>query len=148
MLSTAEPALIEDPDPTNPYWFGRGCVLGAAAGAVIALGLLIALRAVNHDWVVLPPAAILGLPIGAMAGGSDAMLAGAAVALMGRRARALVWPVAVVAGLVASAIPLIVTFHAGYPTADGGIWIGLGLSGAAFLSGAALTPVALWRRGR
>ncbi|HEU5268384.1 MAG TPA: hypothetical protein VFU36_00565, partial [Jatrophihabitans sp.] len=46
---------------------------------------------------------------------------------------------ALVGGAAAAALPLWITFHAGWPRADGGVYIGIGLSSAAFLAGAVLT---------
>lgn len=132
------------PRPVNRHWFGRGFLLGAAGGATIGLGLLLLLTAVAGDgWAILLPAAVIGAPIGALAGALDAGLALAVVGLIGSAARARIWPAALVAGVVAAVIPLLVTFHDGWPRAAGGGWIGLGLSASAFMSGLGLTPIAL-----
>jgi len=148
MLSTAAPHLVEH-DPTNPNWFSRGCTLGAIGGAMIAVGFLIALSLAGQDeWSMLVPEAILGMPAGAGAGAAEAVLALSVLHLLPHRALALRWPAALVAASVAAAVPLLLTFHAGMPTAAGGIWIGLGLAAAAFVAGAALTPIALRPRSR
>lgn len=116
----------------------RTLVLGALAGAVLGELYLLALTIAIGDWQTYPGAVVLGVPFGALAGVLEGLLALAAVLLLGRRLRRRVPLASLVAGLAAAAVPLLITFHAGWPRAEGGVYIGIGLSGAAFLAGSVL----------
>jgi hypothetical protein len=124
--------------PTDPAMLQRTVVLGAIAGGVIGELYLLALTIAIGDWETYPGAAILGVPFGALAGVLEGLVALAAVLLLGRRLRRIVPLASVVGGLAAAAIPLLITFHAGWPRAEGGSYIGIGLSGAAFVAAAGL----------
>ncbi len=116
----------------------RTLLLGALAGAVLGQLYLLALTIAIGDWQAYPGAAVLGVPAGALAGVLEGLLALAAVLLLGRRLRRSVPLASLVGGLAAAALPLLITFHAGWPRADGGAAIGIGLSGAAFVAGSVL----------
>lgn len=116
----------------------RTLVLGAIAGAVLGELYLVALTIAIGDWQTYPGAVVLGVPFGALAGVLEGLLALAAVLLLGRRLRRMVPLASLVAGLAAAAMPLLITFHAGWPRAEGGSYIGIGLSGAAFVAGSVL----------
>ncbi|MFL6162979.1 MAG: hypothetical protein ACJ74U_12210 [Jatrophihabitantaceae bacterium] len=126
----------------------RTLVLGAAAGVVIGeLFLLISTIAIG-DW---GPFLVWGyflLPVGVLAGGLDGMLALAAVLLLGRRLRRFVPLASLVGGLAAAAVPLSITFHAGWPHGNGGALPGIGLSAAAFVAAAGLAWPVLTGRPR
>lgn len=114
----------------------RTVILGAIAGALLGELYLLALTIAIGDWQTYPGAVVLGVPFGAMAGVAEGLLALAAVLLLGlRRIIALA---GLVGGLAAAAPPLIITFHAGWPSAEGGSYIGIGLSAAAFVAAAGL----------
>lgn len=113
-------------------------MLGALAGAVLGELYLLALTIAIGDWQSYLAAAVLGVPAGALAGVLEGLLVLAVVLLLGRQLRRRVPLASLVAGLAAAAVPLLVTFHAGWPRAEGGAYIGIGLSGAAFLAGASL----------
>ena len=126
------------PDSSAAVLLRRTLVLGVLAGAVLGELYLLALTIAIGDWETYPGAVLLGVPVGAMAGVLEALLALAAVLLLGRRLRRIVPLASVVGGLAAAAVPLLITFHAGWPRAEGGSYIGIGLSSAAFVAAAAL----------
>jgi hypothetical protein len=115
----------------------RTLVLGALAGVLIGELYLLALTIAVGDWAAYLPAASIGAVFAASAGVLDALIALAAVLLLGPLRR---WvPLAsLVGGAAAAAVPLWITFHAGWPRADGGAAIGIGLSCAAFVAGVSL----------
>lgn len=110
---------------------------------MVGLGLLVIDTARNGAWGPFLPAAILGLPIGAMAGCLDALPGLLLLALLGPRFRRHRGSASVVVGLVAAAVPLAITFRAGLPAAPAATWTGLGLAGAAFLAAVICGPVVL-----
>lgn len=143
MVSTIDPRPTRDGPGVNPNWVWRGWLLGAIAGALIAWGYLIAVCLADPGaWAGVPGAVLLAGPIGAIVGTADAAFALAVVALCRWGTRPSIGLTAVIAGLAAALVPLLITFHAGWPHADGGAAIGLGLSTAAFVAGTALTPLA------
>jgi hypothetical protein len=114
----------------------RTLVLGAIAGAVLGELYLLAVTIAIGDWQSYPGAVLLGAPSGALAGVLEGLLALAAVLLLGLGR--IVALASLVGGLAAAAVPLLVTFHAGWPHAEGGSYIGIGLSCAAFVAAAGL----------
>src|SRR4051794_28229908 len=105
----------------------RTVVLGASAGAVLGELYLLALTIAIGDWETYPGAVVIGAPFGALAGVLEGLLALAAVLLLGRRLRRILPLASLVGGLAAAAVPLLITFHAGWPRAEGGSYIGIGL---------------------
>lgn len=114
----------------------RTVVFGAIAGGVLGELYLLALTIAIGDWATYPGAVILGAPFGALAGVVEGLLALAVVLLLG--VRRIVALASLVGGLAAAAVPLLLTFHAGWPRAEGGSYIGIGLSCAAFVAAAGL----------
>jgi hypothetical protein len=122
---------------SGPTMLQRTVILGAIAGAVLGELYLLALTIAIGDWESYLGAAVLGAPFGALAGVVEGLLALAAVLLLGLRR--IVALASLVGGLAAAAVPLAITFHAGWPRAAGGSYIGIGLSCAAFVAAAGLT---------
>lgn len=122
---------------SNATLLQRTVVLGALAGALIGELYLLAVTVVIGDWAAYLPAALIGVGFAALAGALDALIALVAVLLLGAL-RDRVPLAGLVGGTAAAGVPLWVTFHGGWPQADGGAAIGIGLSGAAFLAGMSL----------
>jgi hypothetical protein len=131
-------------EPPAHIVLGRGLVLGALAGVLIAeLTLLASMFAARNSAGLGYDDVFVGLlwtpfvaVIGCLLGGADALLALTAVLLLGPLRRSTLLA-SLVGGLAAAAVPLWLNYRAGWPRADGSL-VGIAFACVAFLTAALL----------